>query len=330
MGDYNRLLVVSLFKDISSKFNFNDKQKEELSDILYKSIKDYSVEYNKPNDGSISNLIELYSNSLDMDGLSYQTIKNKKYTLYEFDRYISKSIEDITISDLRDFTMYKKQSCKATTINSIISRLNAFFTWLYEEEYITSNPSKKLKKVKEPVRIHKNIDTISIEKIRENCNNDRDRAIVELCLSSGIRVSELVNLNISDIDFDKNRINIIGKGDKERVVMFSDKAKYHVCKYLNGRNDNNKALFISVRKPYNRIGKRRVEKIISDIKLHSNIDKKVTPHTFRHTMATNMIKSGANITTVQKLLGHSNINTTLLYTDINMNDISQEYQKYSL
>lgn len=151
-----------------------------------------------------------------------------------------------------------------------------------------------------------------------------------MCLSSGIRVSELVNLNISDIDFDKNRINIIGKGDKERVVMFSDKAKYYICKYLNNRNDNNKALFISVRKPHSRIGKRRVEKIISDIKLNSNIDKKVTPHSFRHTMATNMIKAGANITTVQKLLGHSNINTTLLYTDINMNDISQEYQKYSL
>lgn len=112
--------------------------------------------------------------------------------------------------------------------------------------------------------------------------------------------------------------------------MFSDKAKYHISKYLNNRSDNNEALFISVRKPYTRIGKRRVEKIIADLKLKSNINKKLTPHVFRHTMATNMIKSGVNITTVQKLLGHSNINTTLLYTDININDISQDYQKYSL
>ena len=192
MSDYNRLLVVSLFKDITDKFDFNDKQKEELSDILYKNMKDYNVEYNKSNNGSINNLIELYSNSLDMDGLSHQTIRNKKYTLKEFDRYITKSIEDITISDLRDYIMYKKQSCKPTTINSIISRINAFFTWLHDEEYITNNPSKKLKKVKEPIRIHKNIDSISIEKVRENCNNDRDRAIIELCLSSGIRVSELI------------------------------------------------------------------------------------------------------------------------------------------
>lgn len=327
MNDRNRFLINS-FKHINTISTLTEDQKKLILDILSVEAKDYSMCYNIPISGDFNDILELYCDSLSMDGLSFQTIKNRKYTLNELNNFLHKNITDIDVADLRSYILYKRKTIQPSTTNTIISRIEAFFTWLYEEEYIKSNPSKKLRKIKEPSRIIKAVNSVDLEKIREHCKNDRDRAIIELSVATGLRVSELRNLNVLDIDFHLNRIKIVGKGNKERVVIFTDKAKYYVLKYLKTRiNQTSCELFTTLRRPYRRLGKRQIEKIVEDLRNVCEVGIKITPHSFRHTMATNMIQSGADVTTVQKLLGHNNTNTTLLYANINLDTIEQQYRK---
>lgn len=327
----NSKFVVDAFKNISSSLNLDRHQKNILANALHLCTKDCEVNYIEPVCGSFEEILQEYCDSLDMDGLAKDTIKNRRYTLREMDRYLHKNIEDIDISDLRSYLNYKRQKVQPNTINNLIAKISAFFTWLYEEEYIDKNPAKKLRKVKEPSRITKVINSVNLEKMRENCKNNRDRAILELAVATGLRVSELRNLNVSDLNFQTNRIRIVGKGNKERIVMFTDKVKYYIIKHLETRRDRNSdILFASVKEPFGRLGVRRIEIIVKDLKNVCEIPDKVTPHSFRHTMATTMIQSGADITTIQKLLGHSNINTTLIYANVDLDTLEYQYKKCML
>lgn len=150
---------------------------------------------------------------------------------------------------------------------------------------------------------------------------------MEFAFATGMRVSEIKNTNISDLDIANNRIITIGKGDKEREVYFSDKTKFYLDRYLKTRTDDNKALFVTLKKPYARLSTRTIEKIISDIKIKAGIDAKVTPHVLRHTMATKMIEGGADITTVQTILGHKNVTTTQIYAETSMDKVKYQYKQ---
>lgn len=325
----NDTFVANVFNKINNKFELNDNNKTLLLNILYTSLKDCNIIYNEPKIGDFETIINLYCEDLMMQGLSEKTIKHKKYTLNELNRYIKKDIKDISLSDLRTFLTYKQEKVIENTLNSIITRIKAFFTWAYEEEYIDNNPSKRIRKIREPYRISKPLNCIEVEQIRETCKNNRDRAIIEFALSTGLRVSEIKNLNIKDIDFTNNRVIIIGKGNKERIAFFTDKAKYYLQKYLDTREYKiEDPLFIANRKPYKRLGARRIEIIVKELKDANNIEKKVTPHTFRKTMATNLLEGGADITVVQKLLGHVNINTTLIYAQTSMETVKYQYSKH--
>ena len=184
-------------------------------------------------------------------------------------------------------------------------------------------------KVKEEKRLRKSVNEITFEQIRLACKNKRDRAIVEFTYATGLRVSELVNVNISDLDFYSNSLKVVGKGNKERVVLFSDIAKYYIQQYLDTRNDNNPALFISNKSPYNRLSQRTIQKIFSEIGKSLHLDISLHPHILRHTFATKLA-STADITVVQKLLGHEDINTTMIYAEVNKEKISYQYKASKL
>lgn len=326
--NYNERFITKAVREISDKFHFNVIQQKALSNLLYKCTQNVEMKLLNEEDGDFLTYIDIYANSMKLEGLSEETIKNKCYTLKALNRYLEKDINKISVADLKMYILHKQTTCKSNTLNTIITTIKSFFNFLYNEGYLDINPSRKLKKVKEEKRLRKSLNDVSLEQVRLACSNKRDRALIEFTYSTGLRVSELVKLNINDLDFTSNRFSVVGKGNKERNVMFSDIAKFYLKQYLNERKDNNTALFVGIKKPHNRMSTRAVEKIFEKIKEKLNVNK-LYPHLLRHTFATKLA-STADITVVQKLLGHTNINTTMLYAEVNEDKISYQYKASKL
>lgn len=327
--NYNERFIIKAVREISEQFGFNVIQQRVLNNILYKCTQNVEILLLEKEEGDFLTYIDIYVNSMRLEGLSEKTIRNKKYTLKALNTYLRKDISKISIADLKMYILKKQTECKPNTLNGIIVTIKTFFKFLYEEGYIENNPSYKLKKVKEEKRLRKSVNEITFEQIRLACKNKRDRAIVEFTYATGLRVSELVNVNISDLDFYSNSLKVVGKGNKERVVLFSDIAKYYIQQYLDTRNDNNPALFISNKSPYNRLSQRTIQKIFSEIGKSLHLDISLHPHILRHTFATKLA-STADITVVQKLLGHEDINTTMIYAEVNKEKISYQYKASKL
>lgn len=326
--NYNERFITKAVREISDKFHFNVIQQKALSNLLYKCTQNVEMKLLNEEDGDFLTYIDIYANSMKLEGLSEETIKNKCYTLKALNRYLEKDINKISVADLKMYILHKQTTCKSNTLNTIITTIKAFFNFLCDEGCIEVNPSRKLKKVKEEKRLRKSLNDITLEQVRLTCSSKRDRALIEFSYSTGLRVSELVKLDINDLDFTSNKLSVIGKGNKERFVMFSDIAKFYIKQYLNERRDDNPALFVSIKKPYNRIGKRGIEKIFTKIKDTLGM-KELYPHLLRHTFATKLAAT-ADITVVQKLLGHSSINTTMVYTEINDDKVNYQYKASKL
>ena len=218
-------------------------------------------------------------------------------------------------------------NCGKVTIDNIRRSLSTFFSWLEEEDYIIKSPMKRIHKVKTAVIVKDTIPDEKIEILRDNCNNLRDRAMIDFLLSTGIRVGELVRLNIDDIDFSERECVVYGKGDKERKAYFDAKTKIHLLNYIESRTDNNIALFVSLNKPHSRLTASGVELRLREMGKKLGVEK-VHPHKFRRTMATRAIEKGMPIEQVQKILGHEQIDTTLRYAMVNQNNVKLSHRKY--
>ena len=327
--NYNERFITKVAREISDKFNFNIIQQRVITDILYKCTQNVEILLLEKEAGDFLTYIDMYVNSMRLEGLSELTIKNKKYTLNALNAYLEKDIHKVTIADLKMYILKKQSECKSNTLNNIIVTIKTFFKFLCEEGYLENNPAYKLKKVKEEKRLRHSVNEITFEQIRLATKNKRDRAIIEFSYASGLRLSELVNVNISDLDFYSNSLKVIGKGNKERVVLFSDISKYYLQQYLDTRCDDNPALFTTNKKPYNRLSNRAIQKIFSDIGKELHLDAPLHPHILRHTFATKLAET-ADITVVQKLLGHKDLSTTMLYAEVNKDKISYQYKASKL
>lgn len=327
--NYNERFITKVAREISDKFNFNIIQQRVITDILYKCTQNVEILLLEKEAGDFLTYIDMYVNSMRLEGLSELTIKNKKYTLKALNEYLEKDIHKVTIADLKMYILKKQSECKNNTLNGIIVTIKTFFKFLCEEGYLENNPAYKLKKVKEEKRLRHSVNEITFEQIRLSTKNKRDRAIIEFAYASGLRLSELVNVNISDLDFYSNSLKVIGKGNKERVVLFSSIAKYYIQQYLDTRCDNNPALFTTNKKPYNRLSNRAIQKIFSNIGKELHLDAPLHPHILRHTFATKLAET-ADITVAQKLLGHKDLSTTMLYTEVNEDKISYQYKASKL
>ena len=223
------------------------------------------------------------------------------------------------------------EGCSTRTLNyyrdNIRRTLSSFFAWLENEDYIVKSPVRRIHKVKTTRRVKETLTDENLEKLRDTCSNVRDLAILELLISTGMRVGELTKLNISDMNFQERSCIVLGKGNSEREVYFSAKSKMYIKKYLETRTDDNEALFVSLIKLYNRLGISGVEILIRNLGKEANINK-VHPHKFRRTMATMTIDKGMPIEQVQKLLGHIKIDTTMEYAMVNQNNVKNSHRKY--
>lgn len=307
-----------------------NKLREILEEVLYDyEIQEKSKALVVQND--FEDKIMIYLASKRLDGLSAKTLSSYQLHLIRFAYFIRKNVADITTMDLRVFLAYlaKNNNLKATSLETEKSILKSFFNWLEGEDYILKSPARKLKPTKIEKRLRKSLTSEELEMLRDSCKTPRQRALLEFIFSTGCRLSEVVGVNINDINWNDCSLKVIGKGNKERMVFFSQKAKLYLKKYIQSRDINiSQALFIASRKPFKRIGNRAVQREIHKIAEQAGFEKPVFPHLLRHTMATLALQSGASLTTVQTLLGHEDPATTEIYAEISNDVVREEYRKH--
>ena len=309
----------------------NQGQYLQLTTVLLDALNDVEITNKKKDLKDLNNfkLLEMFLSAKEIEGRSDSTIRFYRITLNKLLGIMDKRVDQISTEDLRQYlTNYQHENNSSkTTIDNIRRIFSSFFAWLEDEDYILKNPVKRIHRVKKGKVVKEILSDENLEVLRDNCESIRDLAIVELLISTGIRVGELVNLNISDLNLHERECVVFGKGESERVVYFDARTKIHLLEYLNQRSDDNPALFVSVRKPYNRLGINGVESRLKNIGFKSNIDN-VHPHKFRRTLATNAIDKGMPIEQVQKLLGHTKIDTTMHYAMVNQNNVKIAHKKF--
>ena len=328
-----RELFVEKVIDLAGEF-LDNNQRIKLKEILTEICLNYHIEMLEQNrkqeiQKNNEEILNKFISSKEIEGCSVRTLKYYKDNITKMLDTVNLPINEITTETLRNYlSNYKNNSTAGmVTIDNIRRTLSSFFAWLENEDYIVKSPVRRIHKVKTTRRVKETLTDENLEKLRDTCSNVRDLAILELLISIGMRVGELTRLNISDMNFQERSCIVLGKGNSEREVYFSSKSKMYIKKYLETRTDNNEALFVSLIKPYNRLGISEIEILIRNLGKEANINK-VHPHKFRRTMATMAIDKGMPIEQVQKLLGHIKIDTTMEYAMVNQNNVKNSYRKY--
>ena len=276
-----------------------------------------------------SEYLKMFLDAKKVEGCSERTLQYYRVTIERMIKYTSVPVRKITTEDMRYYlSEYQKlNNCGKVTVDNVRRNISSFFSWLEEENHILKSPMKRIHKIKTNQQVKDIITDEEIEKLRDGCSCNRDLAMVDLLYSTGIRVGELVNLNIADIDFEAREGVVFGKGGKERKVYFDAKAKLHLQAYIEERNDDNPALFVTLDSPHDRLKISGVEIRMRELGRSINL-MRIHPHKFRRTMATRAIDKGMPIEQVQRILGHSQIDTTMQYAMVNQSNVKTSHQRF--
>lgn len=311
----------------------DNAQMEKLKDTLHYCMHDVEIvtdssKLPKPVETNGSLLFKFMS-AKRVEGCSVKTLNYYQSVLLKLFSMVPVSVLHMKTEHIRSYlsAYADRTKCSKSNLDNIRRILSSFFTWLEEESYILKNPVRRIHKIKVDKTVKETYSDEAMERMRDECHCLRDLAIIDLLASSGMRVGELVRLNREDIDFDNRECIVFGKGSKERPVYFDARTKIHLKNYLDSRTDDNPALFVSLLKPYNRLQISGVEIRLRSLGRELGIPK-VHPHKFRRTLATKAIDKGMPIEQVQRLLGHTQIDTTMQYAMINQRNVKVSHQKY--
>ena len=271
-----------------------------------------------------------YIVSKKIEGLSKETLKTYDLYLKDFLLYIRKPVREITANDIRIylFSYQRENGVSNRTMDGRRLVINTFLEWCRTERYIDWNPCSQIRPIKYESKPREPLTGIELELVRDACRTYREKAIIEVFYSTGCRVSEMVNLSKSDVDFVKGEVKLFGKGAKHRISYINARAEVTLKKYLFSRRDENPALFVSDRNPHDRLKKTAIEKIVREIGERSGIGRRVFPHLIRHTTATNALERGMNIAEVQKILGHEKLDTTMIYAKVCQENVKHDHRRY--
>lgn len=316
--------LVKILNEMADYLNISQMKK--LQETLLKHLAE-----NEAKTEEIPNVeyLKMFIDAKQIEGCSERTLQYYRVTIEHMLGSIETPIRKITTDEIRGYLVdYQKvNNCSKVTVDNVRRNMSSFFSWLEEEDYILKSPMRRIHKIKTKQPVKETITDEMIEKLRDNCTCVRDLAMIDLLYSTGIRVGEPVGLNISDIDFEERECIVFGKGDKERRVYFDAKAKLHLQEYIESRTDDNPALFVTLDAPHARLKISGVEIRVRELGRKLNIDK-IHPHKFRRTMATRAIDKGMPIEQVQKILGHSQIDTTMQYAIVNQNNVKVSHRRY--
>lgn len=279
----------------------------EMRDKLRLILDDYEIQPRTKAlalNGDMQKYIMLYLATRKLDGLSEKTLQEYRIKLNIFSSWVP--------------------------LNAFQTVVKTFFNWLEDEDYIVKSPARKLKPIKHDKRTRKSLTAEELERLRaDGCRSARDRAILEMFFSTGGRVSEIQQIDIDKINWTENCVSVIGKGNKERMIYFSDKAKLYIKKYLAERGlQAEQALFISSIKPHGRLSVRAIQQSINQIGVNAGFSNSVFPHLLRHTMATLGYKSGIALPIIQELLGHNDPSTTQIYAEMDKTTVKEAHRKH--
>ena len=320
--------IVSEIKDVLS-----DKQMMQVSSSIKDVLAKYEINKKTSNEErrekENTELLETFLSAKKIEGCSDKTIHYYQSSIVKLLKGLSKCIKEICTNDIRRYLaeIQEENNLSKVTIDNLRRIFSSFFSWLEDEDYIAKSPVRRIHKVRTDTLVKEVLSDENIETLRDSCNELRDLAMIDLLLSTGVRVGELVKMNRADIDFQERQCKVFGKGNKEREVYFNARTKIHLQRYLESRTDDNPALFVTLLKPHTRLTISGVEVRLRKMGKNVHIDK-VHPHKFRRTLATMAIDRGMPIEQVQKLLGHVRIDTTLHYAMVNQQNVKIAHRKF--
>ena len=312
----------------------DNSQLEHLQQVLETKLTEIEITaMNKPYEKIVENENETLTTSFisakRIEGCSEKTLAYYENTISVTLIQINKNLKQLTTDDLRLYlTEYQeKHNSSRVTIDNIRRILSSFFSWLEDEGYIFKSPIRRIHKVKTDKVIKETYTDEELETLRDNSPTIRDLAMIDMLASTGMRIGGMVLLNKADINFAERECKVLGKANKERIVYFDARTKLHLQQYLASRTDENEALFVSIRRPCERITIGGIESRLRKLGQNLNIHK-VHPHKFRRTLATMAIDKGMPIEQLQRLLGHQRIDTTLQYAMVKQSNVKLAHKKF--
>ena len=312
----------------------NEKLPAVLSAIdqaaVHYDIKTACTDLSIPTD-DVPQMVKMHIAALAAQNRSKTTLAARLRILRNFFHVVRKPYNTVTSNDIRIYLYNYKadRNISASSEDQIRININAFFQWCVDEDYLERNPARKIGKIKyqEPERTP--LTMLQLETLRSACRNLREKALIDFLYSTGCRVSEACAMLISDVNFDTQTVVIRhGKGDKRRTSYLNAEAVISLRAYLQSRKDDSPYLFASERKPVHGLTPKALQDIIKDIASRTSLQISVHPHLFRHTVATTALRSGMPVEQVQRFLGHSKIDTTLIYAKTDDQDIHDSHRKY--
>ena len=277
--------------------------------------------------GSLKRRVSAFLAAKRIDGLSAKTIENYRYTLGIFTEQVDRAVTKITVDDLREYISYLSETrgLRDGSLLTHINTLRSFFSWLTVEDIIRKNPMLKIKSPRlDRARSRHALSQEQLERLRDACKTYKERALVEFLASSGCRLSEVSGIRMEDVNWRDRSVVVHGKGNKSRKVYFSVRAKLMLEEYI-ARRKGGDALFASVKTPYPAMQPRAIQRALGLI--GDRVGLHVHPHLLRHTFATLALAGGMDITVIQRLLGHEDTKTTLIYAELSQRTVQYEYER---
>lgn len=321
--------------------DLTENQLTKLESTLYRNFKNLQV-FEMCTDievaplGGDVGIVRLFIATKRLAGRAESTLEQYNYEIWVSRTCIGKSFKDTTTMDIKMYlAKMQEHGLSPVTLNNKRRYLNSFYGFLHAEGVISENPVSRIDAITEPQRHKKAYAVSDIERMRMVCTNARDRAVFEFLLSTGLRVSEVVSLKVSDIDFDHRRFEVIGKGNKQRMAFFDEVTEFHLQNYMRWRlkqegktfdEIQNEALFVIEKYPYYGIAQNGIRCMLNRLAEKAGVEN-VHPHRFRRTFATTALHRHMPIDKVQGMLGHVKVDTTLMYID-QQNDLEQAYRAY--
>ena len=283
---------------------------------------------NRKDRRSLQRSVDTFLTAKKIDGLSPKTLKNYREMLAAFVTAVDKPAARITTDDIRGYIgQLAARGLRDSSIQTHINTLRSLFLFFELEDAIKRNPMRKIKSLKiDRLSARRPLEPEEMERLRDGCKTYKERALLEFLASTGCRLSETVGIQVNQVDWQRRCVTVLGKGHKERMVYFSVRAKLMLQEYLSKRKGG-AALFASSRAPYAPMSPRAVEKALQRIGERAGVARRVHPHILRHTFATEALRGGMDLTIIQRLLGHTDPKTTLIYAELQPEAIRYAYEK---